>query len=129
MSLPAKQWSSDTTKFGIPVLNPDGSSIASPNSSTSTSPTLTSVSVSAASTTLLASNSARKSVFIDNNATAIAYVRLSASAATTAIGGYNYAIQPSGTLSLPDVGAPIYTGQINIIWAAATGSGASVTEY
>lgn len=86
------------------------------------------VSVSASSTTILNSNTSRTGVIIYNDATATLYLRLSATAATASIGGYTYNIPAGGTLTLPDVGQPIYTGQIVGIWSAATGNGAAVTE-
>jgi hypothetical protein len=74
--------------------------------------------------TLLAANPARRGATIANDSTsATLFVRLSATAATSASGGYTVAMPAGSYYEVPGN----YTGQINGIWAAASGF-ANVTE-
>lgn len=82
---------------------------------------LTSVAGSATSVTLLASNTARTSAAIYNDSTAILYIALTSSAASAT--AYTVQVPASGYYEV--LGG--YTGQINGIWASATGN-ARITE-
>lgn len=82
------------------------------------------VAASASSGTILASNAARRGACIANDSTsAVLYLRLSASAASIASGGYTVALVAGAYYEVPFW----YTGQITGIWAAATGY-ANITE-
>jgi hypothetical protein len=82
------------------------------------------VAASASSVTVLAANTLRKGAAITNDqASATLFLRLSATAATAASGGYTVML-PGGAYYEVPFG---YTGQITGIWAAATGF-ANVTE-
>jgi len=94
----------------------------------SSSATESSVNDTATSTTILASNSARKMALVENTSTADLYIRFSSSAATTSIGGYSVIIPANG--GYYELPVPIYTGQINGIWLTDPNTGgASITEY
>lgn len=84
-----------------------------------TSPALTTVNASVTSVTVLAANTARVEATITNNSTAILYVALGATSATTA---YSYKLFQDDTLIIDK-----YSGVISGIWASATGA-AQVTE-
>lgn len=88
-----------------------------------TTATLSSVSSSATNVTLLSSSSSRKGVIVHNNSTQIAYIKYGTTA-TSSTGGYTYKVPADATWEMPN---PIYTGQIDVIWASANGA-ASVTE-
>jgi hypothetical protein len=82
------------------------------------------VAASATSVTILASNTARKGATVCNDAASSAlHLRLSATAATAASGGYTVALLAGGYYEVPFG----YTGQIVGIWDTATGF-ANVTE-
>jgi len=82
------------------------------------------VAASATSVTILASNTARKGATVCNDTSSAAlHLRLSATAATAASGGYTVALVAGGYYEVPFG----YTGQIVGIWGAATGF-ANVTE-
>lgn len=83
--------------------------------------TLTSVSSSATSVTLLASNSSRKGYVIFNDSTQILYV---AFAATATVSAYSVKLFPN-SCATSDLD---YTGIITGIWASANGA-AKVTEF
>lgn len=92
-------------------------------SSTCQKSTLTTVASSATSVSILASNKARRGACIVNASTAILYLRLDSSAATTTTG---HSVQLP-TLAYYEV--PFgYTGAITGIWASANGS-ANITEF
>lgn len=94
---------------------------APPPSATATE---TGVAASASSVTVLAANTLRKGAAVTNDqASATLYLRLSATAATAASGGYTV-ILPGGAYYEVPYG---YTGQITGIWSAATGF-ANVSE-
>lgn len=85
--------------------------------------TLANVSASATSVTCLASNASRKgAIFVNDSASATAYFKYGATASTTS---YTFQVLPGGTLTLPN--SPVYTGIVDCIWSAASGS-ARVTE-
>lgn len=90
--------------------------------STSTTGTLTSVAAAITSTTLLASNVARKEFIVYNDSLNILYVAFAATASTTA---FSYKLQPGSGC---ETGAIDYTGIITGIWSAASGS-ARMTEF
>lgn len=87
----------------------------------STTAAQTSVAGSAASVSLLASNSSRKGYSIFNDSTAILYVGFTATTTTSA---YSVKLFPNSCISSEF----IYTGVISGIWASAAGA-AKVTEY
>lgn len=81
------------------------------------SSSVSSVASSASSTSLLASNSARKNASFFNDSTAIAYLKLGATASTSS---YTVQIASLGYYELPV--DRIYTGAIDCIWASANGN-------
>lgn len=82
--------------------------------------TLSNVSASASSVTLLASNTARRSVTIVNDSSALLMVKEGATASATS---YSWLLQAYDTLVLDGS----YSGVIDGIWASATGA-ARITE-
>jgi hypothetical protein len=94
--------------------------------STVTAGTATQTNVAAAitSTTLKASNTARKALYIYNAGTADLYVNFGATA--TATTAFVNRLPPGSFWELPD--DPIYTGAVNGIWSATGGNGANVVE-
>lgn len=88
------------------------------------SSTLTSVNGSNSSVQLLASNSSRSGAYFYNDSTAIMYLALTSSAATTS--AYTVQVASQGYYELPSEGS-IYTGIITAIWASTTGS-VKITE-
>ena len=88
----------------------------------STTATLSNVASSATSVTILAANANRKGASFFNDSTAILYLALTSSAASTT----NYTVQiPAGAYYELEPAA--YTGQLTGIWASANGN-ARVTE-
>lgn len=79
-----------------------------------------SVAGSATSVTVLAASSARRGAIINNDSTAILYLKLGATASTTS---YTYKMYPDDCVEIPFG----YTGIIDGIWASATGN-ARITE-
>ena len=86
-------------------------------STSANSSSITSVAGSASSVTLLALNTGRKGAAFFNESTAIAYLKLGATASLTS---YTVQIPESGYYELPVPN--IYTGQIDCIWASAVGN-------
>lgn len=84
--------------------------------------TLTNVSASATSVQLLASNSSRTQAVFYNDTDKNAYVKLGTTASTSS---FSYLLLPGATLELPK---PIYTGQIDCIWAAGPTGSMRITE-
>lgn len=93
--------------------------ISAPVSATATQ---TSVSSSATTVTLLASNASRKSFSIFNDSTKVLYISFAATANTSA---YGVKLFSDG---LYENGEVVYTGVISGIWASANGS-AKIVEY
>ena len=87
-----------------------------------TTSALTSVAAAITSTTLLALNANRKGAYFYNDSTAILYIALAATAATTA---YTVQLPANGYYEMPE--KPIYTGAITSISSAANGN-VRVTE-
>lgn len=88
--------------------------------------TVATVASSASSVTLLAANASRKGATITNDSSALLYVKLAASAASTS----SYTVVLAGAAAAPFsyFECPFgYTGEIRGIWASATGN-ARVTE-
>ena len=83
--------------------------------------TQSSVAGSASNVTLLAQNLGRIGATINNDSTAILYVKLGATASTSS---YTYKLQPDGVCEIPYG----YTGIIDGIWASATGN-ARISEF
>lgn len=88
----------------------------------STTATLANISGATSSTTLQASNSARKGWSIHNDSSAILYVKFGSAASSTS---YTVKLIADAYYELPTTS--VYTGIITGIWASATGS-ARVTE-
>lgn len=109
-----------TGEGAAPALDTNGqlivSSTSSPSAPTSTTATETSVASSATSVALTTANTARKGVAVFNDSTAVLYLRLSATAATTAL--YTTQIGTGGYYEVPFG----YTGAITGIWASANGA-------
>lgn len=91
-----------------------GSIRNNPASSSSTS--TSTVAGSSSSGTLLASNASRRGVSLSNNSSAILYLLFSSGTASASAN--NVIIPPNTSWFMPQ---PIYTGQINCIWASAAG--------
>jgi hypothetical protein len=93
---------------------------------TADSATLANVASSATNVTLLASNASRRGVIIQNESTAVLYVKFGATATTSS---YTVAIPAtvSGIGGYWEMPSPIYTGIIDGIWASANGN-ARITE-
>lgn len=89
---------------------------------TSATATETSVASSATNILLLASNAARKGAFIYNESTQVLYLKLGVTASLTS---YTVQVGPNGFYELPN--NPLFTGEIDGIWASANGN-ARVTE-
>ena len=85
-------------------------------------PTLSNVASSATSVTILASNASRRGAVIQNDSTAILYLKYGATASTTS---FVYKLAAGDTLVI-DLNQ-LYTGIIDGIWASANGF-ARVTE-
>lgn len=99
----------------------DGEAVAVTSDKAATS-TLSNVAASASNVTILATNANRKRVVIVNDSTATLYLKFGATASATS---YTYILYGGDTYESPS--NPIYTGQIDGIWASATGA-ARVTE-
>lgn len=87
---------------------------ASSSSGTFSTTTNSNVSASATSVTLLASNSARKEVTIQNDSTAILYIKEGTTASAT---DYKYKLYQDDVYISNN-----YTGRIDGIWSAASGA-------
>lgn len=92
-----------------------------PVGQTCSTPATTSVASSATNVTLLAANTGRRQAIIWNESSATLYVKLGATASATS---YTYQVVGGGYLELP---LPVYTGQIDGLWAAVDGN-ARITE-
>lgn len=82
---------------------------------------VSSVASSTASQTASATNASRRGWLAYNKSTAVCYVKYGATATDES---FTLAIDAGGWFEMP---APIYTGQIDVIWATANGS-LKVTE-
>ena len=105
-------WNVLVDSFGSIRNNPASASSASQSN----------LAASSSSGQLLAANSSRRGVSLSNNSSAILYLLYAASTASATAN--NVIIPPNTSWYMP---APIYTGQINCIWASATGN-ASIAE-
>lgn len=88
--------------------------------------TVSSVAGNASSVTLLAANAARKGATITNGSSALLYVKLAASAASTS----SYTVVLAGAAAAPFAYYEVpfgYSGEIRGIWASAAGN-ARITE-
>ena len=97
--------------------------IGAPFEGKSSTATLSSVGVSASSTTVLAANANRLGAIIMNDSTAVLYLKFGTTASTSS---FTYKISGGETLELPT--QPVYTGIIAGIWASDAGGNARVTE-
>ena len=88
----------------------------------SSAASITSVSDTATSTTVLASNPDRKGFSIYNDSTAIMYVKMGATASSS---DYSFQIKPQGFYETWGG----YTGVIDAIWASDASGAAKVSEY
>ncbi len=125
-----------TSRGDNPVVSPteidvniEGSTTVTANLGTpvtSTTATETGVAANAGSVTVLAANALRKGALITNSpGSADLYLRFSATAASIASGGYSVVLTAGQTY---EMGANVYSGQINGIWSSAVGF-ANVTEF
>lgn len=104
----------------VPVSNTNPLPIGSGYATAGTA-TLTNVASSATSVALLAANTARKGLIVENDSTAIAFLKFGATASAT-----SFSVRlPANTRW--EMSAPVYTGQIDAIWASANGA-ARVTQ-
>lgn len=87
-----------------------------------TAATLTNVNDTATSTTLAASNAARKGLLIFNDSTQALYVKYGATASATS---FTVKIDPGGYWEMP---TPIYSGVVDGVWAADASGAARITE-
>lgn len=114
------------TANGMTIITQPGGLAFTPVTSTIVPPpsvgTVTSVAAVAASTTLLSANINRKQAMFFNDSSATLYLILSAGAASTT--AFTTKVLSQGYYEIP---WPTYTGQVNGIWSAATGS-VRVTE-
>jgi hypothetical protein len=99
-------------------FSPSVSAVAPPPAASG----LTNVAGAVSSTTLLAANTNRKGALVFNDSTANLFLGLTSG--TVSQTSYSAKIPASGLFELP---WPVYTGQVNGIWDAATGT-ARVTE-
>lgn len=118
--------SSNSPKTFTPVkVASDGSLVVTTSSagggSGSGTATLSNVNGSASSVTLLAANTARRSVFIENDSSAILYVKFGSSASTTS---HTFILGPGDIYVEKSCD---YPGVISGIWSSATGA-ARITE-
>lgn len=88
--------------------------------------TITSVNDAATSTTILASNANRKGATFFNESTAILYLALSDTTASTTV--YSVQIPAGGYFELPVCDGGVYTGSIAGIWASDAAGAARITE-
>lgn len=103
-----------------PVTSANPLPVTDSKNALGTAATVTNVSGSASSTTIKVSNTSRKELIVFNDSTAILYLLYGSGSASTT----NYTLKV-----FPDTHAIIdsYNGQVNGIWASATGD-ARVTE-
>lgn len=102
------------------VVDANGLRVNAPPSATAT---LTNVAASTTSVTVLAANTARLGLVIVNDSTVNLFIKFGATASATS---FTYKLIPGATLEYPQ-GAIVYTGRIDGIWDAASGT-ARVTE-
>lgn len=88
-----------------------------------TTATLSNVNDAASSTDLLVANTSRKGVILHNDSDQILYLKYGSTDATTT--SYTYEIAPQAHWEMP---FPIYTGQLEGIWAADSSGAARITE-
>ena len=88
--------------------------------------TETSKSDTNSSTTLLAATANRVGAALENNSPERLYIRLSASAASIAAGGYTTSLDPNGGYYETPYG---YSGAITGIWSADSTGYVNVTEF
>ena len=122
--LPAALTAGGGLKAGLVDSIPAGTNligkIAGDSASTAS---LSNVSSSASNVTILATNANRKRVVIVNDSTATLYLKFGATASATS---YTYLLYGGDIYESPSF--PVYTGQIDGIWASANGA-ARVTEF
>lgn len=119
--LPATLGQKASTASLAVVIASDQSTVpvSTPNATVGT---ITSVSGSATSVSILASNTSRKGAIVTNDSTAILFLALTSAAATTS--AYSVKLYPNASY-LVDF---LYTGAMTGIWASAAGA-ARVTEF
>ena len=96
--------------------------LVKPSNQSASSASLTNVNDTASSTSLLASNSARKGAIVYNDSTTILYLKYGTTASTTS---FTVKIPPDSYWEMPN---PIYTGAIDGIWSADASGAARITE-
>lgn len=87
------------------------------------SATLTNVNDTASNVTLLSSNASRKGVTCQNDSTQVLFLKYGTTATATS---YTVKIPAGGYWEMPE---PVYTGQIDGIWAADASGAARMTEW
>ncbi len=128
----AKNTATDTTAVSVmSVLKQISASVQAPPSqavtntgtfvvqntpATVSTSAVTSVAGNAGNVQLLASTAGRKQAMFYNESTQILYLKLGTTASTSS---YTVQLPPNGYYELPQ---PIYTGQIDGIWASANGN-------
>lgn len=112
----------DVDVTSLPAIPAGTNLIGKVGSDTSGTATLSNVAASASNVTILAANANRKRVVIVNDSTATLYLKFGATASATS---FTYLLYGGDTYESPS--NPIYTGQIDGMWASATGA-ARVTE-
>lgn len=114
---------SDQSALDVTMVNGSGVEIDFANPSTGT---LANVGDAATSTTLIASNSARKGAVIVNDSTSVLYVKFGSSASATS---YTYYMAGTGGGAPAQLEIPYgYTGIITGFWVSDAGGNARVTE-
>ncbi len=89
--------------------------------------TQSNVADTASSTTILASNAARKGAMILNDSTVLLYLLVATGTASSTV--HTVQMQPGAFYELPHVRGGAYTGIISGIWASNASGSARVTEY
>ena len=112
--------SSPSRAGGVPFLYNINGTFATAETTYSTA-TLANVSAAATSSTVAASNDGRRGLIVVNDSVETLYLKFGATASTTS---YTVMLCPGETFQMT---APIYTGIIDGIWSAASGT-ARVTE-
>lgn len=107
---------------GVDIGDVDVTSLPAITQPNASSATVTQVASSASSVTLQASNASRKGLTIYNDSTQALYVKFGTTASATS---FTVKIPADGYYEMPV--APVYTGRVDAIWAAANGN-AYVTE-
>jgi len=110
-----------TSDYGLVTRNLPTGTQDTLSARTSNTPGVSRVNAAVMSTTLLAANPARRGALFFNDSDAFLYLKLGTVAATN---DFTVRLSPGGYYEIP---APIWNGEIDGIWSAATGA-VQVTE-